>query len=311
MATYLIGLDGGGSHTEGMLCGENGVLIKRLQGGPSSSGTHFDQALTHLGRLISELTCDLSQDDEVLCLYAGISGCGGEPNRTHYRQRLTALFPHIRRIEVDGDTLTPAYSIGKTKNTVVVTCGTGCIAVAQTEKDVFRVDGYGYLLGDDGGGFSIGRDVIRAVLQEQDGRGKPTLLTKLFWERHGTSALSALISVNQGGKQEIASHAPLAFEAAAQGDQVAKDILNRASEAICHTVQAAARHLSVRPIPVVMGGSIWTAGDGWIKKRVRETLGSDYEWFFPDKPGAYGAVIRAAELACISDFIIKEEGEGT
>ena len=59
---------------------------------------------------------------------------------------------------------------------VAVTCiaGTGSIVVSFTEgegkglKEMGRVGGWGWILGDEGGGFSTGREAIRQILLESD-----------------------------------------------------------------------------------------------------------------------------------------------
>ena len=302
---YLIGIDGGGSHTEGILCSADGKVCKSLRVGPSSVGTDRKESEKNIVSLISLLIEELGDNDTVECLCAGISGCGNVQNRMHYYKLLEKNFPNIKKIEVENDIGLLAYSLGVRKNVVITICGTGCVAVALADDGVSRVDGYGHLIGDDGGGYSIGRDTLRAILRQSDGRGGETLLTKLFFERDGKSALESLPEINREGKQRIASYAPLAFEAAKAGDKIATDILEKAVFALCNTVRAASRHISVSPVPIIMGGSIWIAGGGYVKDRVQEILSDGYEWLLPDKSGAYGAVIHAAELSDISDFKIE------
>ena len=46
-----------------------------------------------------------------------------------------------------------------------------------------RAGGWGYLLGDEGGGFWIGRAALSAVVRQFDGRGPATLLTAMVLEQ--------------------------------------------------------------------------------------------------------------------------------
>src|SRR3954447_25630847 len=62
---------------------------------------------------------------------------------------------------------------------VVIVAGTGVIALAVGEDEVARADGWGTRLGDDGGGYWIGRAGLAAALRAHDGRGgSPELLAR-------------------------------------------------------------------------------------------------------------------------------------
>lgn len=60
----------------------------------------------------------------------------------------------------------------------VVAAGTGVVTLAVGATQVARVDGWGYLIGDAGSGYSIGRAALDAVLRAHDGRGPATALTE-------------------------------------------------------------------------------------------------------------------------------------
>ncbi len=305
MLDYLIGIDGGGSHTEGVLCSAAGEVISTVTAGPSSTaGTDFPEAMENLTTVIRGLTEALPTNARVACLYAGISGCGIKKDGKRYREELCSRFPHIQKMVIDSDVFNPVFATGVTENVVAAVCGTGSIAYAMTKSEVFRVDGYGYLLGDDAGGFAIGRQVLNSILRHADGRGEYTLLTELFEAREGATILERATLISEGGKMTIASFAPLAFEAARAGDKIATAILDRVVEELCATVSAAAKKIDAKPVPVVTGGSIWGADGERILRAVKEKLGDGYLWLTPSLSVTLGAVIRAASIAGIESFQI-------
>lgn len=65
----------------------------------------------------------------------------------------------------------------------VIASGTGVVTLAVGRTDVARVDGWGYLLGDAGSGYWIGRAALDAVLRANDGRGPATALTEVVRAR--------------------------------------------------------------------------------------------------------------------------------
>jgi N-acetylglucosamine kinase-like BadF-type ATPase len=127
-------------------------------------------------------------------------------------------------------------------------------------------DGLGWLLGDEGSGFWIGRRVVRAVLADLDGRGPSTALTPLLLARLG------IPSRPDGGDREpigevvrtlyaippvrLADHAGLAFEV--ERDAVADGILDAAAAALARSL-GAVRSPSVSG-PLVLGGGILGRG---------------------------------------------------
>lgn len=303
MLQYLIGIDGGGSHTEGVLCSAAGEVVATTTAGPSSTaGTEFPEAIAHLCAVIRELMGALPPSARIACLYAGISGCGIKKDAERYREALGKQFPDIQHMVIASDVFNPVFATGITENVVAAVCGTGSIAYAMTKDEVFRVDGYGYLLGDDAGGFAIGRQVLNSILRHADGRGEPTLLTELFEAREGATILERATPISESGKMAIASFAPLAFEAAKAGDRIATEILDRVVEELRAIISAAAKKLDVRPVPVVTGGSIWRADGARVLGAVKEKLGDGYIWLSPSLSPACGAAIRAASIAGIEGF---------
>ena len=306
MTEYLIGIDGGGSHTEGVLCSTAGEIVATVTAGPSSTaGTEFSEAMENLSLVIRELTGEMPPNAHVICLYAGISGCGIKKDAEHYREVLRERFPDISNMVIASDVFNPVFATGMTENVIAAVCGTGSIAYAMTRDKVFRVDGYGYLLGDDAGGYAIGRQVLNSILRYADGRGEYTLLAELFEKREGATILERATPISEGGKMVIASFAPLAFEAARAGDKVATAILDRVIEELCEIVSAAAKKIDVNPVPVVTGGSIWKADNSRVLRAVKEKLGNGYVWLSPTLPVTLGAVIRAASIAGVKGFQIK------
>jgi len=91
---------------------------------------------------------------------------------------LTSTYDHgVRRVGLAHDSITCYLGALGTRNGVMVASGTGVVTLAAGPTGVARVDGWGNQLGDDGSGFWIGREGLRAVLRAYDGRGPATALT--------------------------------------------------------------------------------------------------------------------------------------
>jgi N-acetylglucosamine kinase-like BadF-type ATPase len=77
---------------------------------------------------------------------------------------------------------------------VVLIAGTGSIAYGRNARnEAARAGGWGYVLGDEGSGYWIGRQALRAVVRASDGRGPQTSLTPLVLEHYGAAQASGLV----------------------------------------------------------------------------------------------------------------------
>ena len=107
---------------------------------------------------------------------------------------------------------------------ITVMMGTGSVTFAQANGRMHRIGGYGYLLGDAGSGFLLGRGAILAALMCEDGSGEETALYVSVKKKCGTEkVLDSLGEFYRGGKRAIAQYAPLVLNAHAErGDAVGK-----------------------------------------------------------------------------------------
>jgi glucosamine kinase len=125
---------------------------------------------------------------------------------------------------------------------VGLVAGTGVACLAVPEHGEPRIlGGHGYLLGDEGGAFWIGRRGIRAVLRAREGRASPTALTPLVHARFGAlEDVHVRLHDDDRAVNAIAHFAPDVLDAA-DGDAVAARIVAEAADALSALLDAAVR----------------------------------------------------------------------
>ncbi len=111
---------------------------------------------------------------------------------------------------------------------IVLIAGTGSIALGQDRQGhTARAGGWGYLIGDEGSGYDLGRRAIRAAAKAADGRGLQTsLLPALLahWElEHPMQIIDEVY--RERDKGTIAGCAGLVFDAADAWDPVASRLV--------------------------------------------------------------------------------------
>ena len=152
---------------------------------------------------------------------------------------------------------------------VVVISGTGSIAYGRNAKgEAARAGGWGYVLGDEGSGYWIGRAAIRAVLREADRRGAHTMLTALLLKHFDVKRPQDLLHAVyfRGVKPpELAALAPYVQEALAQGDQVAAGIMDGTARELTGSAISVVTRLRMLddPFTLLLSGGIFR-GLHWL-----------------------------------------------
>jgi N-acetylglucosamine kinase-like BadF-type ATPase len=183
----------------------------------------------------------------------------------------------------------------------VLIAGAGAMAARVDHEQVTaRIDGNGWLVGDDGSGFWLGRQAVRAVFAALEERGEDTLLRDAVLStiaqgeavpRGRAECISLLRDcVYDGPPVALAALAPLVPAAAEAGDRVAHRIVRRAVDLLVD----AAEPLVGGTGPLVLAGSLLSA-DGPIRREVRGRLAQRHGRSpLLARPGPAGALWLAA-----------------
>ncbi|MEU6907158.1 BadF/BadG/BcrA/BcrD ATPase family protein [Streptomyces coeruleorubidus] len=185
----MVGLDAGGTRTRAVLAtADDGRPVGEGAAGPGNALTvPVPQLTEHLAEAVGRAVPEAVRD-RVVAVAGGFAGATGaaadEPGR---RNALAALTAALRRLGIDagppviGSDIEAAFASapGTPADGLALVAGTGAVAMRITDRrGTVTVDGDGWLLGDDGSGFWIGRAAVRAALRMADGRGAPTVLAE-------------------------------------------------------------------------------------------------------------------------------------
>jgi glucosamine kinase len=164
-----------------------------------------------LSRLVGGLSLPARPLDAVCVGMTGVLRPG--PAAAAVAEAVQALLP-ARRVLVTSDVVTGYCGAVGLGPGVVVAAGSGMIALAAGPLGVARVDGWGYLLGDAGSGFEIGRRGLAAALRAHDGRGGSALLAEFAMEVFGP--LDGVVEAVYGAGNPVGAVAESALAAAAR-----------------------------------------------------------------------------------------------
>ncbi|GHD02879.1 hypothetical protein GCM10010313_17140 [Streptomyces violarus] len=192
----VVGLDAGGTRTRAVLAtAADGRPLGEGAAGPGNALTvPVPQLTEHLAEAVGQAVPEPVRD-RVVAVAGGFAGAtdaaADEPGR---RNALAALTAALRRLGIEagppviGSDIEAAFASapGAPADGLALVAGTGAVAMRITDRrGTATVDGDGWLLGDDGSGFWIGRAAVRAALRMADGRGAPTVLAELVGRELG------------------------------------------------------------------------------------------------------------------------------
>ncbi|WP_184540302.1 N-acetylglucosamine kinase [Micromonospora polyrhachis] len=316
--SIVVGLDVGGTSTRAAVVSATGDRLGdgRAGGGnPTSHGAEraAEELRTALGAALARVDPKLVRAGVI-----GLAGAGrllADPaGRAAFDQAwhdVGLRCPYT----VHGDALV-AYASGTaaTDGTVLI-AGTGAIAAQVRDLTLDRTaDGHGWLLGDAGSGFWLGRAAVQRTLADLDCHREPApLSTLVLAELLGSTEIAAnprdtvdtLVQVvTRRPAVELAALAPLVIRAHRDGDPAAVAIV---AEAAGHLADSVARvRASDASTPIVLGGGLLT-GNTPLAESVTATLAG--RW--PDAPlsRAGDGAAAAAWLAAQPFVDVKEANE--
>jgi N-acetylglucosamine kinase-like BadF-type ATPase len=160
---------------------------------------------------------------------------------------------------------------------IVVICGTGSICYGRDNAGrAARSGGWGYILGDEGSGYWIGRRALAAVMRAADGRGPATALTARVLDHFGVDSSSDLVQevhFRDPRRHRVAGLAATVQAAVDAGDPVAREIVEAAAGELVIAAASVAERLQLRGavFPFVLAGGIFGAMPA-VRERVTRGL---------------------------------------
>lgn len=265
---YLIGMDGGGTKTKCILTDINLNPVYETTSRPSNFlviGT--EKVSETILNLINEcLSNQKISSDDVAAIVLGTTG-GGRRNDAELLENQiikdsTKEGFTINKIRIESDARIALEGAFSGKPGSILIAGTGSIMFGKdAEGQIHRVGGFGRFIGDEGSGYRIGRKGLNAVAREYDERRKSTKITDLLAQEFSISSPEELITEVYRNNFNIASVAPLVFNAAESGDKIAQRILeNEADELLLH-ITAMKSKLKVENLKVSLIGSLLTTAN--------------------------------------------------
>ncbi|MEU9889093.1 BadF/BadG/BcrA/BcrD ATPase family protein [Sphaerisporangium sp. NPDC051011] len=261
----VLAVDGGNSKTDVALVAEDGTLLARERGPgftPQSSGV--PAAIDVIGETVRRMLGDAAATPYADLVSAYVAGADLPVEERLLGEEISAR-GYGADVVVGNDTFALLRAGASRPWGVAVVCGAGINAVGVSPTgEVARFPALGRLSGDWGGGYGLGEEALWHAVRAEDGRGPATLLLDVVRGHFGTRLVEEVVlGIHFGELPSDVLHGlvPLLLAAAAEGDAVARGVVERQADEVTVMGVVAMRRLGLleRPCEVVLGGGVLTA----------------------------------------------------
>lgn len=271
MSDYLLAVDGGQTSTKCVLALKNGTILGYGLGGPSdhfhaTGGLEKNRRAIH-GAISAAYRAANLKSGQVDAVALGLTGVHEDGPEAPLVEDIVREIVQTALIRVVPDYVTNLAGASEGEWGVVVVAGGGAVAYGVTRNGQIhvRAGGLGYLLGDEGSAFDIGRRAVMAALRASDGRDPSTVLQERICRAfHLTEIrqITRIVYAADFSRDRLSHLSPLVADAARSGDAVATSIMVSAGEELAYIALAVIRQIAVPGdiVPVYPTGGVFNAG---------------------------------------------------
>lgn len=303
---FYLGIDGGGSKTTAVVFNDKGDFICKACG---ESINYYSVGIENAQKALSDIIEKLRQK-EFDCAVIGMSALNERASDEETHKFCNGII-NSKKIIMDSDLFIALEAMNVSGECGVVISGTGSMAICKNaDGKITHAGGWGYILGDEGSGYSIGLSGIKAAIRAAEGSAEKTALTDECLKYFKINNIYDLIDLYYSktvSRKITAAFAKCVIALAESGDAVSLKIINNEAKMLSETVLALIKNANYN-IPIGLWGGIFQHNELY-RKIFTEFLQSrgfvDVKLMsFTPEVGAIFACFNEENLKCVD--IIKD-----
>ncbi len=238
--SLFLGVEGGATRSTVALMDGAGKVLRNFEAGPCNIRLLDDHAILRLWRSIRHRI----GIRKVTGVGIFVAGCRLPEEHRRLARLARAVWPGTRAVTGNDTQSALAAGLGDEDGLAVI-CGTGSIVRARRSHRSIQVGGWGHVGGDGGGGYWMGRELLRHIFHQADLRGATDPLGRATLSFLGLNTLEDLVRWSlEASKSEVASLTHVIFKEPRH--PVARQILREAASLVADQVVMAARRTGLR-----------------------------------------------------------------
>ena len=308
MSAAYLGVDIGATKSHALLTDAAGRV---LGFGEARTGNHESVGYDGLSMVLQDILCQALQQaglsaDSIAGAGFGICGYDWESERAPHLRAIASL-DIACPVELVNDAVLGLVAAADQGWGVSVVAGTSCNCWGRDDAGRYaHVIGMGQKVGEAAGGGELVERALWAIARAYTLLGSPTQLTTLFMRQAGFDTPEQFLEAYcEGHIRFDASHAPLVFDAARQGDAAALELVQWAGTELGNLAISVIRQLQLQheSFDVVQAGNFYR-GSPLLSQAMAQRIhqeAPDARLVRLEAPPVVGAVLLAMDTAGCDD----------
>src|SRR5881394_517605 len=245
----ILGVEGGGTKTSWVLVEHEPDSLRVIEQGklpPSNTRLVSSEQLRAIFQQMPRET------DRVGMFLAG---CATEDDRNALRKLGAEVWPNTKIVVGSDRESGLAAALGRGDG-IAVNAGTGASVTGRRGDRIEKAGGWGHILGDAGGGYSLALQALRFILREYDLHRGEAQFTATILRALSLNSRDELVRWAQtADKDDVAGLAPVVLECAMKGDESVMRIVEEGAGVLSEYTAAVANRLGLlAPKVILLGG---------------------------------------------------------
>ena len=232
--SYFLGVDGGGSKTTAVVFNEKGEFICSAYG---ESINYYSVGL-ETARLTMKGIIDNLSIKKFRCAVIGMSALN-ERASAEETERFCSDIIDSETVIMDSDLFVALEAMDVSGECAAIISGTGSMAVCRNaDGTMSHTGGWGYILGDEGSGYTIGLAGIKAAIRASENCGEETALISECLDYFSINNIYDLIDLyyeKKVSRKQTAAFARLVSKCCENGDKVSEYIIEDEAKQLSQT----------------------------------------------------------------------------
>lgn len=287
---YWLGIDAGGTQST-VVCIDTELNIKYKS---TNSGMHakrftIEQQAEKVFKLIEPVLKKKSASDiSGICI--GLAGAGRIKEQQTLQSALLLRDSRFR-YHVTSDAIIGHVGAFHNENGILVITGTGSIVLGRVNLNWERAGGYGFLTGDEGSGYHIAVQGLKAISNMFDGDRKTKLMDYIV-QNFGINDRDEFIHFIYSDEFEPQIIAPFVLQSAKSGDEICQNIIQKDCEGLARQVLLVTNKLKMGSPSIILAGGLQR--NKYFQNKIRESIYKkipDVRWHTSALEPAVGACL--------------------
>jgi N-acetylglucosamine kinase-like BadF-type ATPase len=224
MSAYIIGVDGGGTKTLGVVFDGQGREVLRSVAGFSNFSVSESETKQHLFEVLEDLY-KKKPKIKVEMIQIGIAGYSNYGHKDVLAQAIRDRFKTEVCLVTDAEIALHSIKRNRDNPVIMVLGGTGSVVIYEDHQKMRMIGGFGHLLGDEGSGYHLAITALKQVINQFEERKTISpLSTSILKEIQASDYSDIKNFVYNNRKVEIARLSEFIAKHAVAGDQEAIDL---------------------------------------------------------------------------------------